>query len=88
MLQLALTALTTAVALFLVFDQQGNPKIPGLPVPPSFLPLTAAFLGVFGFDILVSKIIIGFGEIKLDFATVIQDLSDKAVEGTLKKAVG
>ena len=86
--QVALMALTTAIALFLLFDVQGQPKIANLPVPSSFLPLTAALLGVFGFEILLSRLIVGFGETKLDFSTTLQDLLDRAVEATLKKAAG
>ena len=86
--QVALAALTTAIALFLLFDSHGNPKLPDLPIPLSFLPLAAALLGVFGFEILLSKFVVGFGETKLDFSTALQDLLDQAVAATLKKAAG
>jgi hypothetical protein len=84
--QLALTALTTAIALFLLYDSTGQQRIHDLPVPASFLPLAAAVIGVFGFDILISKLIVGFGETKLDFSKTLQDLLDQAVAATLKKA--
>jgi len=86
--QVALMTLTTATALFLLFDPSGRPKLPDLPIPSSFLPLAAALLGVFGFEILLSKFIVGFGETKLDFSTTLQDLLDQAVAATLKKAAG
>jgi hypothetical protein len=84
--QVALMGLTTATALFLLYDSHGGPKLPELPIPFSFLPLAAALLGVFGFEILLSKFIVGFGETKLDFSTTLQDLLDQAVAATLKRA--
>jgi hypothetical protein len=39
-----------------------------------------------GFEILLSKFIVGFRETKLDFSTTLQDLLDQAVAATLKKA--
>lgn len=84
--QVALMALTTSIALFLLYDLKGEPKLRELPVPPSFLPLAAALLGVFGFEILISKFIVGFGETKLDLSAVLQDLLDQAAAATLKKA--
>jgi hypothetical protein len=46
-------------------DDKGQPRITF--VPPSFLSITAAVLGVFGFEFLFRKFIIGFGENQLGF---------------------
>jgi hypothetical protein len=50
--------------------------------------MTAAVLGVFGFEFLVRNFIIGFGETQLDLATTLQSLVDQAVAATLKKEAG
>jgi hypothetical protein len=50
----ALMSVTTAMALVLMVDEKGQPRITF--VPPSFLSMTAAVLGVFGFEILVPQI--------------------------------
>ncbi len=84
--QVALMALTTSIALFLLYDVKGDPKLQELPVPRSFLPLASALLGVFGFEILISKFIVGFGETKLDVSAILQDSLDQAAAATLKKA--
>lgn len=77
--------LTTAVALVLIAPA-GKP--PTLPIPPFFISLAGGVFGFFGFDILLSKLIIGFGETKLDISAKIQELTDQAVAATLKKEVG
>jgi amino acid permease len=82
----ALMSVTTAMALVLLLDQTGQPRVTF--VPPSFVSLAAAVLGVFGFEILLSKFIIGFGETKLDLSSTLQNLVDQAVDATLKKEVG
>ena len=82
----ALTSVTTAMALVLLFDEKGQPRVAF--IPSSFLPMTAAVLGVFGFEFLFRKFIIGFGENQLDLATTLQNFVDQAVAATLKKEAG
>ncbi|HWD99596.1 MAG TPA: hypothetical protein VG345_11180 [Bryobacteraceae bacterium] len=79
----ALMSVTTAMALVLMVDEKGQPRITF--VPPSFLSMTAAVLGVFGFEFLFRKFIIGFGENQLDLGTTLQNFVDQAVAATLKK---
>jgi hypothetical protein len=79
----ALTSVTTAMALVLLIDEKGRPRVSFL--PPSFLSMAAAIVGVFGFEFLVRKFIIGFGENQLDLATTLQNLVDQTVEATLRK---
>jgi hypothetical protein len=81
-----LMSLTTAIALALLVDECGHPRWKF--IPPSFTSLAAAALGVFGFEFLVRKLVIGFGENQLDMGTTLQDLVDQAVAATLKKEVG
>jgi len=81
----ALMSVTTAMALVLLVDEKGAPRMAF--IPPSFISMAAVF-GVFGFEILFSKFIVGFGETKLDLATTLQNLVDQAVAATLKKEVG
>jgi len=50
--------------------------------------MTAAVLGVFGFEFLFRKFIIGFGENQLNLATTLQNFVDQAVAATLKKEAG
>jgi hypothetical protein len=82
----ALMSVTTAMALVLLIDEKGQPRVTF--IPPSFLSMTAAVVGVFGFEFLVRKFIIGFGETQLDLATTLQNLVDQAVAATLKKEAG
>ena len=82
----ALMSVTTAMALVLLVDEKGAPRMAF--IPPSFIYMAAAVFGVFGFEILFSKFIVGFGETKLDLATTLQNLVDQAVAATLKKEVG
>ena len=82
----ALMSVTTAMSLVLLVDPLGKPTVTF--VPPSFVSMAAAVLGVFGFEVLFSKFIIGFGETKLDLSTTLQNLVDQAVAATLKKEVG
>ncbi len=78
-----LTSLTTSSALYLLLDDKGNPRISL--VPNSFLPLLAAVVGVFGFEFLVRKFVIGFGENQWDLNTSLDDLAAHAVSATLLK---
>ncbi|MGO4879769.1 MAG: hypothetical protein ACLP59_02975 [Bryobacteraceae bacterium] len=57
-------------------------------IPPSFLSMTAAVVGVLGFEFLFRKFIIGFGETQFDLGTTLQNLVDQAVAATLKKEAG
>ena len=82
----ALTFVTTAMALVLLFDEKRQPRVAF--IPSSFLPMTAAVLGVFGFEFLFRKFIIGFGENQLNLATTLQNFVDQAVAATLKKEAG
>jgi hypothetical protein len=82
----ALMSVTTAMALVLLVGTNGQPTAAF--IPPSFISMAAAVFGVFGFEILFSKFIVGFGETKLDLATTMQDLVDQAVAATLKKEAG
>jgi hypothetical protein len=82
----ALMSVTTAMALVLLIDEKGQPRVTF--IPPSFLSMTAAVLGVFGFEFLFRKFIIGFGENQLDLATTLQNFVDQAVAATLKKEAG
>jgi amino acid permease len=81
-----LMSVTTAMALVLLIDEKGQPRVTF--IPPSFLSMTAAVLGVFGFEFLFRKFIIGFGENQLDLATTLQNFVDQAVAATLKKEAG
>jgi|SRR5580658_5644783 hypothetical protein len=81
-----LMAVTTAMALSLLVDEKGTPRVTF--IPASFVSLAAAVFGVFGFEILLSKFVVGFGETKLDLATTLQQLVDQAVAATLKKEAG
>ena len=82
----ALMSVTTAMALVLLVDEKGAPRMSF--IPASFVPMAAAVVGVFGFEVLFSKFIVGFGETKLDLSTTLQNLIDQAVAATLKKEVG
>jgi hypothetical protein len=82
----ALMSVTTAMALVLLVDEKGLPRVTF--IPASFIPMAAAVFGVFGFEILLSKFVIGFGETKLDLSNTLQNLIDQAVAATLKKEVG
>jgi hypothetical protein len=81
-----LMALTTAMALVLLVDSGGKNRLDFL--PDSFVSIAAAVVGVFGFEFLVRKFIIGFGENQLDLSTTMQNLVDQAVAATLKKEAG
>ena len=81
-----LMSVTTAMALVLLIDEKGQPRVTF--IPPSFLSMTAAVLGVFGFEFLFRKFVIGFGENQLDLATTLQNIVDQAVAATLKKEAG
>ena len=82
----ALMSVTTAMALVLLIDEKGQPRVSF--IPASFISMTAAVLGVFGFEFLFRKFIIGFGENQLDLATTLQNFVDQAVAATLKKETG
>jgi hypothetical protein len=81
-----LMSLTTAMALALLVDACGVPKVAF--IPPSFISVAAAVLGVFGFEFLVRKFVIGFGENQLDVGSTLQNVVDQAVAATLKREVG
>jgi hypothetical protein len=81
-----LMSVTTAMSLVLLIDEKGQPRV-GF-IPESFVSLAAAVLGVFGFEFLFRKFIIGFGENKIDFAETLQSLVDQAVQATAKKDAG
>jgi hypothetical protein len=74
------------MALVLLLDEQGRPRVNF--VPPSFISITAAVAGVFGFEFLFQKFIVGFGETRFDLAATLQNLVDQAVAATLKKEAG
>jgi hypothetical protein len=78
-----LMAVTTAMALVLLFGKNNEPSVTF--IPPSFLPMAAAVLGVFGFEFLFRRFIIGFGENQLDLATTLQNFVDQAVSATLER---
>jgi hypothetical protein len=48
----------------------------------------SAALGVFAFEFLFRKFIIGFGENQLDLGTTLQNFLDQAIAATLKKEAG
>ena len=81
-----LMSVTTAMALVLLIDEKGQPRANF--VPPSFLSMAAAVAGVFGFEFLFRKFIIGFGENQLNLGTTLQNFVDQAVAATLKKEAG
>ena len=81
-----LMAVTTAMALVLLMDEKGVPRVNF--IPPSFISVAAAVLGVFGFEILFRKFIVGFGENQFDLGTTLQNFVDQAVAATLKKEAG
>jgi hypothetical protein len=78
-----LMSLTTAVALALLVDEKGQPRVTF--IPPSFISMAASVMGVFGFEFLIRKLVIGFGETQLDLSTSLQNLVDQAVGAVLKK---
>ena len=78
-----LMAVTTAMALVLLFGKSNEPSVTF--IPPSFLPMAASVLGVFGFEFLFRKFIIGFGEDQLDLTTTLQNFVDQAVSATLER---
>jgi len=82
----ALMSVTTAMALVLLVDEKCQPRIAF--IPPWFISMTAAVVGVFGFEFLFRKLIIGFGENQLDLASTLQNFVDQAVAATLKKETG
>jgi hypothetical protein len=47
--------------------------------------MAASVMGVFGFEFLIRKLVIGFGETQLDLSTSLQNLVDQAVGAVLKK---
>lgn len=73
-------------ALVLLVDENGAPRVNF--IPPSTISLAAAVVGVFGFEFLFRKFVIGFGENKFDLDTTLQNLVDQAVAATLKKETG
>jgi hypothetical protein len=79
-------ALTTAMALVLLVDGKGQLRVDF--IPASFVSIAAALLGVFGFEFLGRKFIIGFGENQFDLGSTLQDFVDQAVAATLKKEAG
>jgi len=79
----ALMSVTTAMALVLLFDEKGHLRVTF--IPPSFASVAAAVVGVFGFEFLFRKLIIGFGENQFDLAATLQIFLDQAVAATLKK---
>jgi hypothetical protein len=82
----ALMSVTTDIALVLLVKPDGLPNVTF--VSPSLISLTSAVAGVFGFEFLFRKLIVGFGENKLDLDSTLQTLVDQAVEATLKKEAG
>jgi hypothetical protein len=78
-----LMGLTTGMALVLLVDENGGPRVNF--IPPSTISMAAAVVGVFGFEFLFRKFVIGFGENKFDLETTLQNLVDQAVAATLKK---
>jgi len=79
----ALMSLTTAMALVLLVDEKGQPRVTF--IPPSFISMAASVIGVFGFEFLIRKLVIGFGATQLDLSTSLQNLVDQAVGAVLKK---
>ena len=55
-----LMSVTTAMSLVLLVDANGEPRVEF--IPASFVSMAGAVLGVFGFEFLFRKFIIGFGE--------------------------
>jgi len=82
----ALMSVTTSMALVLLIDANGSPRV--VFIPPSMISMSAAVVGVFGFEFLFRKFTIGFGENKFDLETTLQNLVDQAVAATLKKETG
>lgn len=81
-----LMSVTTAMALVLLVDDKGQPRVTF--IPQSFISMAAAVLGVFGFEFLFRKFIIGFGENQFDLSTTLQNFVDQAVAATLKREAG
>ena len=63
----ALMSVTTSMALVLLVDANGAPRVDF--IPPSTISIAAAVVGVFGFEFLFRKFVIGFGENKFDLET-------------------
>jgi hypothetical protein len=82
----ALMSVTTSMALVLLIGANGAPRVDF--IPPSMISMAAAVVGVFGFEFLFRKFIIGFGENKFDLDTTLQNIVDQAVAATLKKESG
>ena len=79
----AIMSVTTAMALVLLVDDKGEPQFKF--IPESLIPMSAALVGVFGFEFFLRKFIIGFGENKFDLGDSLQNLIDQAVAATLKR---
>jgi uncharacterized BrkB/YihY/UPF0761 family membrane protein len=85
-LLVVLMSITTDMALVLLVAPDGKPAL--AIVHPSLVSMAAAVFGVFGFEILISKFVIGFGENKFDVSTTLQYVVDQAAAATFKKEVG
>jgi hypothetical protein len=81
-----LMSVTTGMALVLLIDEKGQSRISFL--PPSMTSMAAAVVGVFGFEFLFRKFVIGFGENQFDLSATLDNFVDQAVAATLKKEVG
>jgi len=55
---------------------------------PRSTALAAAVAGVFGFEFLFRRFIIGFGENQFDLSSTLQNFVDQAVAATIRKEVG
>jgi len=78
-----LMAVTTGMTLVLLFDAKDGLRIPLF--PSRIAPLAAAVFGVFGFETLVRKLIVGFGENQFDLDKTLQSILDQAVAATLER---
>jgi hypothetical protein len=81
-----LMSVTTGMALVLLIDEKGQPRLSFL--PPSMMSMAAAVVGVFGFEFLFRKFVIGFGENQFDLSVTLDNFVDQAVAATLKKEAG
>jgi hypothetical protein len=79
-----LATISTGMALVLAFDERGAARIKIL--PEKLLPLTVAAIGVFGFEFLFKKLIVGFGENTFDLNDTMKNLLAQAQAATIFKA--
>ncbi len=82
MLSGLLMLITTGMALQILYKQDGALRVDW--IPESIALLAAAVFGVFGFDVLVRRFVVGFGENQFELAKILQACLDQTVAARLK----